>query len=60
MATLLPNIKDLDQGAEVFRIMSKTLHDDKAAFEFLCPQQVRQLLVIACAGYPAAARTLVH
>jgi hypothetical protein len=25
----------------VFRVMSKTLHDDKGAFEFLCPQQVR-------------------
>lgn len=39
-ATLLPNIKGKDNGAEVFRIMSTTLHDDKQAFEFLCPGQV--------------------
>lgn len=39
-ATLLPNIKDRDKGAEVFRLMSKNLNDDKAAFEFLCPMQV--------------------
>lgn len=41
VATLLPNIKEREAGAEVFRIMSNTLHDDKGAFEFLCPQQVR-------------------
>lgn len=40
IATLLPNVKDREKGAEVFSIMSKSLHDDKAAFEFLCPQQV--------------------
>jgi hypothetical protein len=40
VATLLPNIKDREKGAEVFSIMSKTLHDDKQAFEFLCPIQV--------------------
>lgn len=40
VATLLPNIKDREAGAEVFRVMSKTLHDDRGAFEFLCPQQV--------------------
>jgi hypothetical protein len=41
VATLLPNIKDREKGAEVFAIMSKNLHDDKQAFEFLCPVQVR-------------------
>lgn len=40
VATLLPNIKDREKGAEVFSIMSKNLHDDKQAFEFLCPVQV--------------------
>jgi len=40
-ATLLPNLKDREQGAEVFKIMSTNLHDDKGAFEFLCPMQVR-------------------
>jgi hypothetical protein len=39
-ATLLPNIKERDAGAEVFAIMSRTLNDDKPAFEMLCPGQV--------------------
>lgn len=38
-ATLLPNIKDLQKGAQAFKIMTRNLNDDKAAFEFLCPLQ---------------------
>jgi hypothetical protein len=45
VATLLPNIKDRQKTANGFKIMSEMLNDDKAAFEFLCPLQVRRACI---------------
>lgn len=39
VATLLPSTKGARKGATSFRLMSVNLHDDKSAFEFLCPLQ---------------------
>lgn len=55
IATLLPNLEGKDKGAEVFRIMSVELHDDKQAFEFLCPLQVGAALAQTSAQHTLSA-----
>jgi hypothetical protein len=36
---LLPNLKDQQEGASTFRLLSNTTDDDSEAFGFLCPMQ---------------------
>lgn len=41
---LLPNLKDQQEGASTFRLLSNTTDDDSEAFKFLCPIQTEASL----------------
>lgn len=50
-ATMLPNVKDRLKGGEVVRLMTANLHDDKAAMELMCPEQVGLTITQLCFSF---------